>query len=224
MTISQHKVVEKKKNVHNQKYLTFSIGDERYGVPVLRIREIVKAVDYNIIRIPNTPSHALGILQLRDKIFSIFDSKQLFGMGKTEINDNTCVIIIEIQKLNMLKCWEELNCKEEKCPTFMNNTLKCWSINGTLCKKTVQGTAFEKFEECQKCKLLIHSQNNKSVQEIGLLVEAVNDVREFLVSEIYDPPSFNERGQDEITGIGRKEINGNNEVTIILNVDNIVDI
>ncbi|MBH0193541.1 MAG: chemotaxis protein CheW, partial [Nitrospira sp.] len=44
-------------------YLTFNLGEEFYGVDILRVREIK---GYSAVtKIPNTPAHIKGVLNLR---------------------------------------------------------------------------------------------------------------------------------------------------------------
>ena len=45
------------------KYLTFALGDEEYGVPVLKVREIIKMMD--ITSVPQVPRHVKGVINLR---------------------------------------------------------------------------------------------------------------------------------------------------------------
>jgi purine-binding chemotaxis protein CheW len=40
------------------KFLTFTLGNEEYGVPVLKVREIIKVMD-----ITQVPPHVLGVIQ-----------------------------------------------------------------------------------------------------------------------------------------------------------------
>ena len=50
-------------------FLTFVLGDELYGVDILRVQEIK---GYTVVtKIPNTPSHIKGVLNLRGTIVPI---------------------------------------------------------------------------------------------------------------------------------------------------------
>ena len=48
------------------KYLTFSLGNEEYGLPVLKVREIIKVMD--ITPVPQMPAHVKGVVNLRGKV------------------------------------------------------------------------------------------------------------------------------------------------------------
>ncbi len=51
--------------------LTFTLGDETYGVDILRVQEIRGWQP--VTRIPQAPSHVLGVLNLRGSIVPIVD-------------------------------------------------------------------------------------------------------------------------------------------------------
>ena len=53
------------------KYLTFALADEEYGLPVLRVREIIKMMD--ITEVPQVPAHVRGVLNLRGKVIPVID-------------------------------------------------------------------------------------------------------------------------------------------------------
>ncbi len=54
-----------------QKYLTFMLGEEEYGVPVLQVAEIVKVE--NLIRIPHAREYFLGLMDIRGRVLPIVD-------------------------------------------------------------------------------------------------------------------------------------------------------
>lgn len=76
-------------------YLSFRLGDEDYGVDILRVQEIRgwEAVT----RIPNSPDYVKGVLNLRGSIVPIFDMRQRLGMEPRQYSKNTVVIVLRIQ-------------------------------------------------------------------------------------------------------------------------------
>jgi len=77
------------------KYLTFMVGDESFGLPVLRVREIIRLV--NITAVPNTPEYVKGVVNLRGKIIPIIDLRLKFEMGEGDVNKRTCVIVVQLE-------------------------------------------------------------------------------------------------------------------------------
>ena len=59
-------------------YLTFQLGDELYGVDILRVQEIKGYT--TVTKIPNTPPHIKGVLNLRGTIVPIVELRTKFGM------------------------------------------------------------------------------------------------------------------------------------------------
>ncbi|MCU0619312.1 MAG: chemotaxis protein CheW [Gemmatimonadaceae bacterium] len=60
------------------KYLTFFLAGEEYGVEILRVQEIIGMMP--ITRVPNTPAHIKGVINLRGKVIPIMDLREKFGM------------------------------------------------------------------------------------------------------------------------------------------------
>jgi len=76
------------------KYLTFALADEEYGLPVLRVREIIKMMD--ITEVPQVPPHVKGVLNLRGKVIPVIDLRLKFGFAAGEITSRTCIIVVEV--------------------------------------------------------------------------------------------------------------------------------
>src|SRR5271165_5495325 len=53
------------------KYLSFNLGQESYGIPVLKVREIIRLI--NITPIPQMPAFIRGVINLRGKIVPVVD-------------------------------------------------------------------------------------------------------------------------------------------------------
>jgi purine-binding chemotaxis protein CheW len=76
------------------KYLTFALAKEEYGLPVLRVREIIKMMD--ITEVPQVPSHIKGVLNLRGKVIPVIDLRVKFGFPQGEVTQRTCIIVVEV--------------------------------------------------------------------------------------------------------------------------------
>jgi purine-binding chemotaxis protein CheW len=76
------------------KYLTFTLGNEEYGVPVLKVREIIKVMD--ITQVPQVPVHVLGVINLRGKVIPVIDLRRKFGLPSLEHTDRTCIIVADV--------------------------------------------------------------------------------------------------------------------------------
>lgn len=76
-----------------EKYLTFSMGKELYGIEIRYITEIIGMQP--ITAVPEMPMYVKGITNLRGKIIPVMDARTRFGMMEKEYDDRTCIIVIE---------------------------------------------------------------------------------------------------------------------------------
>jgi purine-binding chemotaxis protein CheW len=82
------------------KYLTFALGNEEYGLPVLKVREIIKVMD--ITQVPQVPGHVRGVINLRGRVIPVIDLRLKFGFEARENTDHTCIIVVEVAHLGMI--------------------------------------------------------------------------------------------------------------------------
>ncbi len=75
-------------------YLTFILGDESYGIEILKVQEI-RGYDA-VTQIANTPNFIKGVVNLRGKIVPIVDLRIKFHLGKVEYDEFTVVIILNL--------------------------------------------------------------------------------------------------------------------------------
>ena len=75
-------------------YLTFRLGDEEYGVEILKVQEIrgYEAVT----KIANAPAFIKGVANLRGTIVPIVDIRIKFNLGEPVYDQFTVVIILNI--------------------------------------------------------------------------------------------------------------------------------
>ncbi|MDD9942502.1 MAG: chemotaxis protein CheW [Myxococcales bacterium] len=78
------------------KYLTFELGQEEYGLELLRVREIIALMD--ITSVPLTPPYVRGVMNLRGKVIPVVDLRCKFGMERTEDHDRKCIIVVDVLK------------------------------------------------------------------------------------------------------------------------------
>jgi purine-binding chemotaxis protein CheW len=75
-----------------QEFLVFTLGDEEYGIDILKVQEI-RGYD-QVTRIANTPDFIKGVTNLRGVIVPIVDLRVKFSQVDVEYNDNTVVIVL----------------------------------------------------------------------------------------------------------------------------------
>ena len=74
--------------------LTFVLGNETYGVDILRVQEIRGWSA--VTQIPHAPSHVLGVLNLRGSIVPIVDLRMRFALDRAEYTTITVIIVVSV--------------------------------------------------------------------------------------------------------------------------------
>ncbi|MEC5318460.1 chemotaxis protein CheW [Brenneria populi subsp. brevivirga] len=77
-----------------QEFLIFTLGDEEYGVDILKVQEI-RGYD-QVTRIANTPAFIKGVTNLRGVIVPIVDLRIKFAQQEVDYDDNTVVIVLNL--------------------------------------------------------------------------------------------------------------------------------
>jgi purine-binding chemotaxis protein CheW len=75
--------------------LTFTLGAETYGVDILRVQEIRGWAP--VTRIPQSPPHVLGVLNLRGSIVPIIDLRMRFRLESAEYTPLTVIIVLSVE-------------------------------------------------------------------------------------------------------------------------------
>jgi purine-binding chemotaxis protein CheW len=78
------------------KYLTFGLGEEEYGLEILKVREIIGYVE--VTSVPQTPDYVRGVINLRGQVIPVVDIRSKFGMASVERTEATCIIVVEISR------------------------------------------------------------------------------------------------------------------------------
>ncbi len=78
------------------KFLTFSLGNEEYGLPIVKVQEIIGMM--KITSIPRTPIFVKGVINLRGKIIPIVDLRLKFDIKEKEYTERTCIIVVDIKQ------------------------------------------------------------------------------------------------------------------------------
>ena len=91
------KDLEFEEDTQKNRYLTFSLEKETYGVEIKYVIEIIGI--QTITEIPELPEYIKGIINLRGKIIPVMDVRLRFKKDPLEYNDRTCVIIVDMNEI-----------------------------------------------------------------------------------------------------------------------------
>lgn len=79
-----------------QEYLIFALGQEEYGLEILKVQEI-RGYD-RVTRIANTPDFIKGVTNLRGIIVPIVDLRVKFAQENIRYDNNTVVIVLNVNQ------------------------------------------------------------------------------------------------------------------------------
>ncbi|MCW2278331.1 chemotaxis protein CheW [Heliophilum fasciatum] len=82
-------------DTQKDKYLTFTLGNESYGVEIKFVTEIIGVQP--ITEVPEMPEYIKGIINLRGKIIPVMDVRLRFHKAFQEYNDRTCIVVIDVK-------------------------------------------------------------------------------------------------------------------------------
>jgi len=88
-------VVQEKTDAQEGKYLTYALGNEDYGIEILKVREIIGMM--NITHVPQVPEHVKGVINLRGKVIPVINLRLKFNMEEVEETPETCIIVVNIK-------------------------------------------------------------------------------------------------------------------------------
>ncbi|MDR0885963.1 MAG: chemotaxis protein CheW [Clostridiales Family XIII bacterium] len=97
--MAEYNDITEEKDTQHGRYLTFTIEDNVYGIPIRFVSEIIGM--QNITRVPRTPEDIKGIINLRGKIVPLIDIRIKFGKEEIPYTERTCIIVIDINDLNV---------------------------------------------------------------------------------------------------------------------------
>jgi len=86
-------------DTQKDKYLTFRIGKESYGIEIRHVTEIVVMQD--ITEVPDMPDFIAGVINLRGKVISVMNVRKRFGLESREFDDRTCIIVVDINQISV---------------------------------------------------------------------------------------------------------------------------
>lgn len=79
-----------------QEFLIFTLGNEEYGIDILKVQEI-RGYD-QVTRIANTPAFIKGVTNLRGVIVPIIDLRVKFSQQSVSYDENTVVIVLNFDQ------------------------------------------------------------------------------------------------------------------------------
>ncbi|HZZ43260.1 MAG TPA: chemotaxis protein CheW [Tepidisphaeraceae bacterium] len=76
------------------KFLTFALGREEYGIPILKVREIIGCME--VTAVPRSAAYVKGVINLRGQVIPVIDLRAKFAMETVAATEETCIVVVEI--------------------------------------------------------------------------------------------------------------------------------
>lgn len=90
-----------------QKLIVFKLESEEFAVSVLNIKSIERVS--RITRVPNNPHFVKGVINLRSIVTPVIDLRERFHHKPTEFTEETRIIIINVEEINVGLIVDEAN-------------------------------------------------------------------------------------------------------------------
>lgn len=79
-----------------KQYLTFTIADENYGIPIETVAEIVGL--QKITSVPDARPFVKGVINLRGTVIPVIDVRVRLAMDPVQIDDRTCIVVVQLER------------------------------------------------------------------------------------------------------------------------------
>lgn len=87
---------EEEEDTQQDKFLTFFINKEEYGIDIRYVTEIIGV--QNITEVPDMPNYIKGVINLRGKVIPVMDVRLRFGLEERGHDDRTCIVVINVEE------------------------------------------------------------------------------------------------------------------------------
>ena len=77
------------------KYFTFTLGQESYGIPVTKVREIIRLAPTTFV--PQMPHYVKGVINLRGRVIPILDLRLKFQLAGIQDTPRTCIVVVKVE-------------------------------------------------------------------------------------------------------------------------------
>lgn len=116
------------------RFIQFDLGTEGYAIQLLMVKEVIPVADTT--HIPNSPSHYVGIMNLRGQIISIVDLRKKLNIKPKTEGLEEAVIIVEYDGIGIGVIVDSINkvlnigCKEVTEVPEVNTQVNAKYIQG----------------------------------------------------------------------------------------------
>ena len=86
----------RKQTEDQSQWVTFQMDQERYGINVLQVQEIIRMTD--ITPVPGAPRYILGVINLRGNVVPIVNTRSRFNLPTVDDSPETRIILVDLDR------------------------------------------------------------------------------------------------------------------------------
>lgn len=83
----------------SQQIVTFKLGDEEYGVDIMKVQEIILMGE--LTQVPEVPDFIKGVINLRGNVIPIISLRKRFSLPEVPVNEETRIIVVNVGEKTM---------------------------------------------------------------------------------------------------------------------------
>ncbi|MDQ2086286.1 chemotaxis protein CheW [Herbivorax sp. ANBcel31] len=72
----------------SDQYVVFNLNNISFGIKINHVTEIINI--HEVFKVPNTPLCIEGLINLRDKVYTILNLREMFNLPKKNLNNEEC--------------------------------------------------------------------------------------------------------------------------------------
>ncbi len=78
--------------------VSFSVEGQEYAIDIARVQEIVQ-VPETVVQVPNSPTHVLGLMTLRQRLLPLLSLRSLFGLPTRALDERSRVVVVALANM-----------------------------------------------------------------------------------------------------------------------------
>ena len=81
--------------IDENQLVSFDVAGQEYAFPIEEVQEIVQLPEH-VTDVPNTASHVLGVITLRNRLLPLVSLREMFGLPPAEVIDANKVVVVSL--------------------------------------------------------------------------------------------------------------------------------
>ena len=94
-TLTDDDFYDDDEDTQKDKYLTFQLENEEYGIEIICVIEVIGM--QKIAPIPDMPNFVKGVINLRGQVIPVVDVRLRFGIEQVKYTERTCILVVKIK-------------------------------------------------------------------------------------------------------------------------------